>query len=86
MDDAQRRDMWAGRIERCLSADTTIKERCRLNKVSESNLCRWMARFREEEPGRFPRRSSKASNWIKVTAGGIADAKAIVPVAAGSII
>lgn len=80
MDDAQRRDMWAGRIERCLSADTTIREWCRLNKVSESNLYRWMARFREEEPGRFPRRSSEASNWIKVTAGGIADAKAIVPV------
>ena len=80
MDDAQRRDMWASRTERCLSADTTIKEWCRLNKVSESNLYRWMARFREEEPGRFPRRSSEASNWIKVTAGGIADAKAIVPV------
>ena len=79
MDDAQRRDMWAGRIERCLSADMTIKEWCGLNKVSESNLYRWMARFREEEPGRFPRRSSTASNWIKVTAGGIADAKAIVP-------
>ena len=69
MDDAQRRDMWASRTERCLSADTTIKEWCRLNKVSESNLYRWMARFREEEPGRFPRRSSEASNWIKVTAG-----------------
>lgn len=80
MDDAQRRDMWAGRIERCLSTDMTIKEWCRLNKVSESNLYRWMARFREEEPGRFPRRSSEASNWIEVTAGGIADAKAIVPV------
>ena len=72
MDDAQRRDMWASRTERCLSADTTIKEWCRLNKVSESNLYRRMARFREEEPGRFPRRSSKASDWIKVTAGGIA--------------
>lgn len=28
-----------------------------------------------------PRRSSKASNWIKITAGGIAAAKAIVPAA-----
>ena len=79
MEDAQRREMWAGRIERCLSADMTIKQWCGLNKVSESGLYRWMARFREEEPGRFPRRSGKASNWIKVTAGGIADAKAIVP-------
>lgn len=59
MDGAQRKGMWAGRIERRLSADTTIKEWCGLNKVSESNLYRWMARFREEEPGRFPRRSSK---------------------------
>lgn len=81
MDGAQRRGMWASRIERCLSADTTIKEWCRLSKVTESNLYRRMARFREEEPGRFPRRSSKASNWIKITAGGIADAKAIVPAA-----
>ena len=74
MDGAQRRDMWAGRIERCLSADMTIKEWCGLNKVSESNLYRWMARFREEEPGRFPRRSSKAADWVKVTRAGIADA------------
>lgn len=54
MNDAQRREMWAGRIERCLSADMTIKEWCGLNKVSESNLYRWMACFREEEPGRSP--------------------------------
>ena len=79
MNDAQRRDMWAGRIERCLDSGMTIGEWCGLNKVSPSSLYKWMARFREEEPGRFPRRSSKASNWIKITAGGIADAKAIVP-------
>ena len=52
--DAARRDMWAGRIERCLSANMTIKEWCGLNKVSESNLYRWMACFREEEPGSPP--------------------------------
>lgn len=80
MDDAQRRGMWAGRIERCLGSRMTIKEWCELNKVSKSSLYKWMARFREEEPGRSPRRSSEASNWMKVTAGGIADAKAIVPV------
>ena len=65
MEDAQRREMWAGRIERCLSADMTIKQWCGLNKVSESGLYRW----------------SGASNWIKVTSAGIADAKAIVPAA-----
>lgn len=87
MNDAQRREMWAGRIERCLSADMTIKEWCGLNKVSESNLYRWMACFREEEPGRSPPlRSSKASDWVKVTRAGIANAKATVPAgdAAGS--
>lgn len=54
MDGAQRRGMWAGRTGRFLSADMAIKEWCMLNKVSESNLYRWMARFREEEPGRPP--------------------------------
>ena len=48
--DAARRDMWAGRIERCLTADMTVKERYALNKVAESSLCKWMTRFREEEP------------------------------------
>ena len=84
MNDAQRRDMWAGRIERCLDSGMTIGEWCGLNKVSPSSLYKWMARFREEEPGRFPRRSSKASNWIKVTAGGIADAKAILTASAAA--
>lgn len=79
--DAARRDMWAGRIERCLAADMTVKEWCSLNKVAESSLYKWMARFREEDPERFPRRSSETSNWMKVTRRGIADAAAIVPAA-----
>ena len=62
MDDSQRRAMWAERVERCLAADMTIKERCELNGVCKSALYRWMARFREEEPERFPRRSSAAAN------------------------
>ena len=49
MDDAQRRGMWTGRIERCLDSGMTIGEWCELNKVGESNLCKWMARLREEE-------------------------------------
>ena len=48
--DAARRDMWAERIERCLAADMTVKEWYALNKVAESSLCKWMTRFREEEP------------------------------------
>ena len=81
MNDAQRRDMWAGRVERCLAADMTVKEWCGLNKVSESSLYKWMARFRKEEPDRFPRRSSEASSWIKLTREGMAEARAIVPAA-----
>ena len=49
MDDAQRRGMWTGRIERCLDSGMAIGEWCELNKVGESNLCKWMARLREEE-------------------------------------
>lgn len=72
MDDAQRRDMWAGRVERCLAADMTVKEWCALNKVAESSLYKWIARFREEDPDRFPRRLSEASSWMKVTRRGVA--------------
>ena len=52
--DAARRDMRAGRIERCLAADMTVKERYALNKVAESSLCKRMVRFREEGSDRFP--------------------------------
>lgn len=83
--DAARRDMWAGRIERCLAADMTVKEWCTLNKVAESSLYKWMARFREEDPNRFPRRSSEASSWMKVARRGIADAVAIVAAPGGGV-
>lgn len=33
--------MWAGRVERCLVADMTVKVRCMLNKVAESSLYKW---------------------------------------------
>ena len=39
--DAARRDMRAGRIERCLAADMTVKEWRALNKVAESSLYKW---------------------------------------------
>lgn len=68
--DAARRDMRAGRIERCLAADMTVKERYALNKVAESGLCKRMVRFREEEPRPFPRRSSEVSSWMKITRRG----------------
>lgn len=46
--DAARRDMWAGRIERCLASGMAIGEWCSLNKVSRSSLYRWLAVFRDE--------------------------------------
>lgn len=79
MNGAERRCMWADRIERCLASDMPIREWCRLNHVGESSLYKWMARFRKDDPGRFPRRSSIATNWIEVARGSIADSKAIVP-------
>lgn len=51
--DAARRDMWAGRIERCLASGTAIGERCSLSKVNKSNLYKRLAVFRDEGPGRF---------------------------------
>ena len=75
--DAARRDMWAGRIERCLASGMAIGEWCSLNKVSRSSLYRWLAVFRDEDPGRFAGTSSETSGWVKVVRGGIAAAKAI---------
>ena len=79
--DAARRDMWAGRIERCLASGMAIGEWCSLNKVNKSSMYGWLAVFREEEPGRFPGKGSETSGWVKVTRDGIAAAKAIVPAA-----
>lgn len=78
MDNAERRNMWRDRIERCLASGMTIKEWCYLNRVCKSSLYKWMALFRKEEPGCFPRRSSAATNWIEVRRDDIADACAIV--------
>ena len=74
-----RRNMWAERIERCLSSNMSIECWCKLNHVGRSSLYAWLARFREEEPGRFPRRNAATLNWIELTRGGLADSKAIVP-------
>lgn len=41
--DAARRDMWAGRIERCLASGMAIGQWCSLNKVNKSSLYRWLA-------------------------------------------
>ena len=51
--DAARRDMWAGRIERCLASGTAIGERRSLSKVNKSSLDKRLAVFRDEGSGRF---------------------------------
>lgn len=83
--DAARRDMRVRRIERCPTADAAIKERCALNKVAESSPCKWMARFRKEDPDSFPYRSGEASSSRKVTRRGIADAMDIVVALVGGV-
>lgn len=69
------RNMWTERIERCLSSSMSIERWCKLNHVGRSGLYAWLARFREEEPGRFPRRNAATLNWIELTRGGLADSK-----------
>lgn len=81
---AARRDMWAGRIERCLASGMAIGEWCSLNKVNRSSMYRWLAVFREEEPGRLGGKNSETSGWVKVARQGIAAAKAIVPAASAA--
>ena len=45
--DAARRDMWAGRIERCPALGMGIGERRPLRKVSKSSPYRWLAVLHE---------------------------------------
>jgi hypothetical protein len=48
----------------------TIKDWCALNKVPESTMYAWMARFREEEPELFEK--PNASQWIELSRDAIA--------------
>ena len=52
--DAARRDMWAGRIERCLAADMTVKERYALNKVAEPACANGWPASARRNPAAFP--------------------------------
>ena len=45
--DAARRDMWAGRIERCPASGMDIGGRCLLRKVGKSSLYGRLAVLRE---------------------------------------
>lgn len=58
-----------------------IKEWYRLNHDCRSSLYKWMAGFREPEPGWFLRRSNITGRRIDVARGEIADKHAIVSAA-----
>lgn len=77
--DAARRDIWAGRIERCLASGMAIGEWCSLNKVSKSSLYRRLAVFRDERLDRFAGKNSEAFGWVAAMRDGIAATKAVVP-------
>ena len=61
----ERKSMRRSQVERCLSADMTIKDWCALNKIPESTMYFWMARFRDEEPEMFG--APAAGDWIELT-------------------
>lgn len=62
-------------VERCLATTMTVKDWCRLNKVPESTMYAWMARFRKEDPGMFD--DLRAGEWIELSRGAIAGRTAI---------
>lgn len=66
----QRRAMRRDQVERCLAATMSIKSWCALNKVPESTMYSWMARFRKEEPELFEK--PNASQWIELSRDAIA--------------
>ena len=65
MNTVERRNMWHDRVEKCIAADMTNTEWCRLNKIALSTLYLWMARFRKEEPDLFD--GPNASKWVEIT-------------------
>ncbi|WP_172137190.1 hypothetical protein [Adlercreutzia sp. ZJ473] len=78
----ERRSMRREQVERCLSTDMTIKDWCVLNKVAESTLYAWMARFREEEPELFAK--PNASEWIELSRESITSRTALAKPAAAT--
>lgn len=73
----QRRAMRRDQVERCLATTMSIKDWCALNKVPESTMYAWMARFRKEEPELFEK--PNASQWIELSRDAIAAQTALAP-------
>ena len=66
----QRRAMRRGQVERRLATTLSIKDWCVLNKVPESTMYAWMARFRKEEPELFGQPNT--SEWVEISRESIA--------------
>ena len=66
----ERRNLRREQVENCLSSSMTIEEWCRLNRVSESTMYRWMAIFRDEEPELFGK--PRVGEWIELSKEAIA--------------
>ena len=79
----ERRNLRREQVENCLSSPMTVEEWCRLNRVSESTMYRWMAIFRDEEPELFGK--PNASQWIELSRDALAaqTALATTPAAEG---
>ena len=63
------RAMRREQVERCLAADMTVREWCRINHVADSTMYRWMSRFRREEPELFA--EPACGEWIELSRGSI---------------
>lgn len=78
----ERRAMRREQVERYLSSTTTMKSWCELNRVAESTMYAWIARFREEEPDMFG--APRTSEWIELSRGAIASRTALAKVDGGA--
>lgn len=63
---AARRDMWAGRIERCLASGMVIGERCLLRRVG-SRACAGGSPSFATRRSVASRKISETSGWVKAT-------------------
>lgn len=74
----EHRNMWQI-TSNAASRPVCVWDWCRLNHVSRPCLYRWLAKFRDEGPGRFPCRNAATMDWLEIASYGLADAKGIVP-------
>ncbi|WP_165248126.1 IS66 family insertion sequence element accessory protein TnpA [Adlercreutzia sp. ZJ141] len=47
------RDQWRTQVERYLASDMSVAEWCRVNRLSESSMFKWIGNFADREPELF---------------------------------